>query len=132
MSIRHVCHVVAAAALFSACATTSVPQDKFAASQGSIRAAEELGADQVPQASLYLQYAREQAQEAHQLFDKGEDMRAVSLLKRAEADAQLALAITRAEPVKAEAAEAEKKLQQSNAQAVEQSAQPSPQLEQQP
>ncbi len=48
-----------------------VPQDRIALSQGTIRAAEEMGADQVPQASLYLQYAREQAQEAQTLFKKG-------------------------------------------------------------
>ena len=95
-----------------ACASTVVPQDRIALSQGTIRAAEEMGADQVPQASLYLQYAREQAQEAQLLFKKGEDEHAMSLLKRSEADAQLALAITRAEPVLGESRSADKKLKE--------------------
>lgn len=113
MSSRHLFSLIATVALASACATSSGQNDKFAASQGSIRAAEEMGADQVPQASLYVQYAREQAMQAHELFKKdGQDQRAISLLKRAEADAQLALAITRAEPIKAEAAEAEEKMQE--------------------
>ena len=111
MSTPRFLQLLSCAALGCACASTTIPRDKLAASQGSIRAAEEMGAEQVPQASLYLQYARVQAQEAQDLYKKGDDEHATALLMRAEADAKVSLAITRAEPLKVEADEAEKKLQ---------------------
>ena len=111
MSISKPLKVVVMAALAGACASRGIPRERLASSQGSIRAAEEMGANDVPQASLYLQFAREQAEEAQELYKRGDDERATQLLMRAEADAKLSLAITRAEPLKAEAADAEKKLQ---------------------
>jgi hypothetical protein len=66
------------------------------ASAGAIRGAEEVGAASVPQANLHLQLAREQSEHAKALIAKGgkdEKAQAASLLTRAQADAELALAL---------------------------------------
>lgn len=72
-------------------------------STAAIRSAEELGAPNVPQASLHLQYAKEALEEANILNADGKDEEAKSLLLRAEADAELAVALSRAEAEKSEA-----------------------------
>lgn len=75
-------------------------------STAAIRSAEELGASEVPQASLHLQLAKEELEAATALNAKGDKAEAASLLLRAEADAELAVALSRveAERVDAEAA----------------------------
>ena len=82
-------------ALLGGCASTPVPAEKMASSQAAIRASEEAGAKQVPSAALHMQLAREQMEQAKQLIGKGKNDRAKSFLMRAEADAELALALTR-------------------------------------
>ena len=68
-----------------------------------IRAAEEIGATKVPQASLYLQLAKEELENAKVLAKNSEKERAVSMLWRAESDADLAVALSREDTEKAEA-----------------------------
>lgn len=72
----------------------------------AIRGAEESGATEVPAASLYLQYAKEEVEYANTLHANGEKEEAESMLLRAQADAELAVALSRqaAEKVDAEAA----------------------------
>jgi hypothetical protein len=65
------------------------------ATAASIRAAEELGAPRVAQASLHLQLAKEQSQHAKQLVAKGDGEEAGFLMMRADADAELAVALAR-------------------------------------
>lgn len=65
------------------------------ASAAGIRVAEEAGASEIPQAALHLQLAKEQLGRAKKLLAKGQKERAVSLLMRAEADAELAIALSR-------------------------------------
>lgn len=72
-------------------------------SASAIRSAEEHGAADVPQASLYLQFAKEELQAATDLNAKGEEEEAKSLLLRAEADAELAVALSIVASEKAEA-----------------------------
>lgn len=72
-------------------------------SSAAIRSAEELGARDVPQASLHLQLAEEELQAATELQAKGEKEEAASLLLRAEADAELAVALSRVETERAAA-----------------------------
>lgn len=64
----------------------------MAATEGPVRAAEEAGAEKVPQAALYLKLAREQMDEARKLEKDGDD-RAALVFARARADAELALAL---------------------------------------
>ena len=55
---------LAALVLATGCASASVPQERLIASQGSIRAAQEVGAEKIPAAALHLQLAQEQTEQA--------------------------------------------------------------------
>lgn len=102
-------HGAALSALLAAagCATTSggVAPDP-APAQASVRAAEEMGAPSDPQAALHLQLAREEAQKAQQLIKDGDEERATTLLARAQADGELALAMAKSVRARNEAQQA--------------------------
>jgi hypothetical protein len=86
------------------CASGTPPiNEKATESSGSIRAAEEVGAEHNPTAALYLQLAKEQFEHARMLTGPNDKDRANRLLLRADADAQLSLALARSESEKAEA-----------------------------
>ena len=70
------------------------------------RAAEEGGASGVPGASLYLQLAKEEMENARLLAAKGDKEQAESMLLRAQADGELAVALSRGEADKTEATQA--------------------------
>jgi Zn-dependent alcohol dehydrogenase len=91
-----------------ACAGAPQPTERLASAQAAVRTAKELGAKDVPQAQLHTQLAEEQVQQATKLMHDGDNERADHVLKRAQADAELAVALAReAESQKgAEAAEA--------------------------
>jgi hypothetical protein len=92
-----------------ACATTNagpivaVPSLGAEDSAGAIRAAEEVGAAHIPEAALHLQLAKEQFEQARRLTSPEERPMSTRLLLRARADADLALALTRANASKVEA-----------------------------
>jgi len=90
----------------SGCASTPQPTEKLTSSEAAIRGATEVGAPQVPQAALHLQYAQEQVAQARVLMKNGDNERAGLLLMRAQADAELALALARENATKAEAQKA--------------------------
>lgn len=77
----------------------------------AIRAAEEVGAQSVPRAALHLQMAKEESEQAKALAAKGEKEEAQSLLLRAEADANLAVMLSREDAERTEAAAAVKRVQ---------------------
>jgi hypothetical protein len=81
----------------------NVSNEKIAATDSSIRAAEEVGAPRVPQASLHLQLAKEENEHAQKLIKDGDPKNAEGQLMRAQADAELALALAREAPMQAEA-----------------------------
>ena len=90
--------------MFIAGCATAVPTEKVAlAADASIRAAEELGAPKIPQASLHLQLAKEETGRAEKLIADGDPKRAEGILTRAQADAELAVAEAREAPMKIEA-----------------------------
>ena len=91
------------AALASACATKPLGTQSSVA---GIRAAQEVGAADVPQASLHLQLAREELATAQKLQKSGEHAQATSMLQRAQADAELAVALSREDAEKKKAIEA--------------------------
>jgi Domain of unknown function (DUF4398)/Domain of unknown function (DUF5667) len=78
-----------------ACGGSSLPPAKVGDTQSSISAATAVGADQNPQAALHLKMARDQLAEARSLIDKGKNDEAKLVLERADADAEVALMITR-------------------------------------
>lgn len=92
------------AALAAGCGST--PPINKEASTSAIRAAEEAGAAGVPSASLYLQLAREGVENARILAARGDREQAESMLLRAEADGELAVALSRGEADMEEAARA--------------------------
>ncbi len=86
-------------------------------STSAIRSAEEAGATNVPRAALHLQLAKEEMAAAVALNEKGEEEMAKSWLLRAEADAELAVALSVADSERAEAqtaVERVRKLQSEN------------------
>lgn len=69
----------------------------------TLRQAEQAGAASVPDAAQHLQWAREQTEGAHRLLQENRRRDAALFLMRAEADAELALALAQEAPVRAEA-----------------------------
>ena len=99
----------------AACATSPPKVDPEAATQASataLRAAEEVGASKNPQAALHLQYAKEQMAEANRLTGKEAEQREPGLLMRANADAELAIALARSHVAAAKAGAAADQLKQ--------------------
>jgi hypothetical protein len=86
---------VGATLLGLACASSPAPTEQLAAAESSLRAAQEIGAQRVPRAELYMRLAREQVAQARKLTDNGDNERAAMVLTRARADAELAIAISR-------------------------------------
>ena len=101
---------VVATAIIAGCA--SAPLRTTEATTSGIRAAEEVGAAKVPQASLHLQLAREELELARKLAAKGDKEEAASMLLRAEADAELAVALSRGDAEKTEALAAIERVRQ--------------------
>src|SRR5262245_52783791 len=96
----------------AACGGASPPTHQLTASNSAIRAAEELGAQNVPKAALHLKMARDHLKNAEALIAEEEYDAASLVLKRAEADADLALAYAREAQARARAEEAMRKVQE--------------------
>jgi hypothetical protein len=84
----------ATAVAIAGCAGTPVPNAKVSSSEAAIRAAQETGSNNVPQAALHLKLAEEQLQSAKALIRDNENKRAEYVLMRAQADAELAIALS--------------------------------------
>ena len=82
-------------ALASACGSYPPPTERMTTAEAAIRAADEVGASKVPRAALHLKLAQEQTDKARRLMEDGYNERAELTLKRAQADAELALSISR-------------------------------------
>jgi len=90
-------------ALGVGCGSAPPPTARLTSSEAAIRAAREVGAPSDPKAALHLKLAEEQRQKAEALVKEGKNEEAEGLLMRAEADAELALALARSAQMKAEA-----------------------------
>ncbi len=91
------------APLVSACgASYAPPAQRLADAQSAERSATELGANAVPSAQLSLRLAQEQIAQAQKAMKEGDNVRADSLLIRAKADAELAVAQAREKGAKLE------------------------------
>jgi hypothetical protein len=98
------------AAVIAGCGSSPVLNKE--ASTSAIRAAEESGASKVPGASLYLQLAKEELENAKGIAAKGDKEQAESMLLRAQADGELAVALSRGDADKKEATEAIERVRQ--------------------
>jgi hypothetical protein len=88
------------------CAGTAPPTQQMADVQSANRGATELGAQKNPRAELHLKLAEEQLDLARKAVADDENERATSLLMRAKADAELAVALTREDNAKVQATKA--------------------------
>lgn len=86
-----------------ACGGYPLPTERMVASEAALRSAQEVGAQNVPQAALHLRLAEEQIQKAKSLINDGDNERADYVLLRAKADAELALALAKEANAKADA-----------------------------
>lgn len=92
------------AVLIAGCGSS--PEINKEDSTSAIRAAEESGASNVPTASLYLQLAKEELEFAKKLAANDEKEKAESMLLRAQADGELAVALSRSDSDKKESIQA--------------------------
>jgi outer membrane murein-binding lipoprotein Lpp len=93
------------------CGSNAVVVDEESTTS-SIRAAEEVGASDISNASLYLQLAKEELVKAQTFAENGDKEEAESMLLRASADGELAVALSRSDTDKKEAADAIERVKQ--------------------
>ena len=103
MSIRKRYRFLAVFPLLAACASAPLPTERMVSAESAVRAAKEVGSDQVPKAQLMVKLAEEQIEKAKKLAKQGDTEEASSLFTRATADAELALALAREEQARAAA-----------------------------
>lgn len=96
----------------AACGGASPPTHQLTESNSAIRAAEEVGAENTPKAALHLKMARDHLRNAQALIVEEEYEDAALVLKRAESDADLALALARESQARGEAESALRKVQE--------------------
>jgi hypothetical protein len=88
------------------------PRNQLTESESAVRAAEVAGAQNSPQSALHLKRAREQIDSGRGLMQEGENERAEWVLRRAQADADLAMSLATEETQRKKAAEAKEQLEQ--------------------
>ena len=93
------------------CATTQLPASELSGPKAQMAAAEEVGANENPQASLHLKLANDQYDLATKALKDGDSDHARRLLARAGADAELALELARLDNTRGEASGALKSIQ---------------------
>ena len=74
---------------------SSLSAETVAQPQAEIRAAEEAGANDVPEAALHLKMARDRVALGDQLANEGHDQQASRAYGRAKADAELSVLLAR-------------------------------------
>jgi Domain of unknown function (DUF4398) len=101
------------------CGGSAPPERELITAEATVRGAQEVGARNLPRSSLYLKLAERQLEKAKTLIADGYNDRAKLVLKRAQADADLALSTAREEAAVTDArkmsealAELQKKLRQ--------------------
>jgi hypothetical protein len=97
-------------AVFAGCGGSAVVNKEESTS--AIRAAEDAGASKVASASLYLQLAKEELENAKGIAAKGNKEEAESMLLRAQVDGELAVALSHSDTDKAEATKAVERARQ--------------------
>ena len=98
--------VIAAPLLLACGATFPPPTQRMADAQSAERSARQVGAENEPVARLSLTLAQEQISQAEKAMAEGDNKRAESLLIRAKADAELAIAQAKAKEARVAGKEA--------------------------
>ena len=115
--MRHVAFATLAVLSLAGCGASAPPTHQLTESKAAVRAAEEVGAEKAPQAALHLKLARDQVDQAEALIREEENDEASLVLKRAEADAELAIALAKAQQERDAADETMNKIQRLKSQA---------------
>jgi len=102
--------LVGLAAALAACGGAAVPQETLTAAQASVKGAEVGGANEDPKAQLHLKLANEQIDKAKKLIEDGDNEEAARMIDRAQADADLALALAQQAKAMREAKDADESL----------------------
>jgi hypothetical protein len=105
--------IIMSSALLSACGgSVPVPAAERTKALADVRAAEEVGAGQVPKAALHLKMARDQIATAERLIADDENEEATLVLSRAQGDAEVAIALAHENKLRLEAQQAQAKVQE--------------------
>lgn len=88
------------AACLLGCAHSPAPTQQVAGSLAAVRAAEEAGAANVPDAALHMKLAQEEIAEAQKLMGEEKNAKAEDKAMRARNDAELALSLTHEQAAK--------------------------------
>ena len=89
-----------------ACGGAPVPHDALSAAQADVKGAEVGGANDNPKAALHVKLAKDQIEIAQKQINDGDNEEAARTLDRAQADAELALALAKETKAQNDAAEA--------------------------
>jgi len=93
------------------CATTgAIAPERIQAAESAIREAETAGASKLPEATSYLQLARDEVEQGKQLSSSQYGHQAEIMLQRASEDAKLARALTQKASLDADVKEAGERL----------------------
>jgi hypothetical protein len=84
-----------ALSLLAGCASAPPPSERLTTAESAIRGATEVEANAVPRAALHLKLAQEQVDKAKRYIEEGSNERADLALRRAQADAELAIALAK-------------------------------------
>jgi hypothetical protein len=102
---------VTSALLLAACGGAAIPQEQLTSSKSAISVAQAEGAPNEPQAALHLKLAQEQVAKAEALIADGDNEEAAQLIDRAQADADLAVALAKEARAKQQATETREQLE---------------------
>ncbi len=100
--MRHL-SLASTALLIVACGGAAIPQEQLTSSKATISVAQAEGAQNEPQAQLHLKLAQEQVAKAEALIADGDNEEATQMIDRAQADADLAVALAKEAKSKKEA-----------------------------
>ena len=98
--------MIAPLSLFAACASSPPPATRMASAEASVQTARDLGAEQVPSAHAQLRLATSEIQKAREMSKNNDNDLADSMLQRASADADLAIALTNEDNARSQAQKA--------------------------
>lgn len=90
----HVVALVVSVLAAVGCGSYPAPTERLTGAEAALRGASEVGALQIPRAALHLKLAEEQIDKAKRFMQDGYNQRAELALRRARADAELAVAIS--------------------------------------
>jgi hypothetical protein len=99
-----------ALSLWVGCASAPPPSERLTTAESAIRGALEVEASAVPRAALHLKLAQEQVDKAKRYIEEGSNERADLALRRAQADAELAIALSKEHDMEEKARAAQAKV----------------------